>query len=540
MKRSPAVITVFFSLLSIIFLGLAFTMVEAVRYRGARAHCADLTGVSNWSVFAEYENRLLEDFDLFGIDGSSGGGSLSVSGLETRLKAYLDENTDVTGNISGKLPGLTFDPFRVSAEKAEITEYALLSDQNGEYFYQQAVNFMHKTAWMNALGKLSESARTAQKAKKAQEDYEKAKENADRQLDQLKKGVAQKTAQAESSGQPSSDIVIIGDSAPDSSSQMYQDKKEAEKVKNPLWKMITLYFKKILPEVCGKGNWSKKKIPGSSLLSKRSRQKGNLKLDTGRGGVTDDLLFREYLLDHFPCRISGPSAAFRKNHPSAKTTQKTDYPLDYQLEYILSGTASDEKNLKKTVKKILLLRESYNYLYLQSDTASLGQTESLAALILGWTGNAGLIETFRELLVVYWAYGESLYDVRILMHGGKVPLVKTQGDWHISLEQLYDLEELLKGADTVPGRGESYSDYLRLLLNLQPVGTQKKRSLDLLEMDLRKSPDMENFRADSCVIGIKDTCSFQISPVFSRVTEVFLHTGLKAGNIKVDGGFAYE
>lgn len=525
MKKSRAVITVFFSLLSILFLGLSFTIVEAVRYRCVRSHCADLTAVGNWSVFGEYENKLLEKFDLFGID-TSDSGSFPAARLDTRLKFWLDENADVTGNTSEKLPGLTFDPFQVKAESADVSEYALLSDKNGEYFYQQAVEFMHKTAWMDALGELSESARSARSVSETQEIYKEAKKHADSQMANLKKQTAQNEAEAQKAASDQAQGI-----APDpSAAEKLKKKKEAEKVKNPLWKMITLGFRSILPLVLGDNSWSKKKIRGGSLLSDRSKNAGNLQLETPRGGITDDLLFREYLADHFPCYgLSDPD----------KEDDGPKYQLDYQLEYILCGTSSDARNLKKTVKKILLIREAYNYLYLQKDPASLRQTESLAALILGWTGNAGLVETLREIFVVYWAYGESLYDVRMLMHNGKVPLIKTPADWHVPLTELYDLESLLRQADHTSCSGEDYADYLRLLLNMQSASVQKKRSLDLVESDLRQIPGMEAFRADCCVIAMKDSCSWSVSPAFSFVPEAFMGQGLKTGRIKIEGGFAY-
>lgn len=510
--------TVFFSLLSILFLGLTFSIVEAVRYRCARSHCADLTAVGNWSVFSEYENQLLEKFDIFGIDASEGG-SFSAAGLNTRLKSYLDENADVTGKFSGKLPGLTLDPFTITAESAKVSEYALLSDNNGEYFYQQAVEFMHKTAWMNALGKLSDSARQAEDIKTTQEKYKEAKKDADTRMEDMQRQAAQRQSQVESVARSQAEQGIQDPGT----ARMLEEKRKAEKVKNPLWRMIRLSFRSLLPLVCGKKSWSVKKISGGTLLSKRPKQKGTLKLETPRGGATDNLLFREYLMDHFPDWNS----------------KAAEGKLDYQLEYILCGMASDQKNLKKTVKKLLLIREAYNYLFLQSDPESLNKTETLAALILGWTGNEALVETLRQAFVVYWAYGESLYDVRILMHQGKVPIAKTAADWNISLSDLYDLEDLLNKADHTTGHGEDYTDYLRLLLNLQPVSTQKKRALDLLESDLKQVPGMESFQADNCVIAMKDTCRWSIRPVFSFVPKIFLGSGLKTGNIQLEGGFAY-
>ena len=191
------------------------------------------------------------------------------------------------------------------------------------------------------------------------------------------------------------------------------------------------------------------------------------------------------------------------------------------------------------MNRLILLREAYNYLHLQKDPKALKETSTLAALILGWTGNAALIESFRELLVIYWAYGESLYDVRILMHKGKVPLIKTAADWHVPLSQLHDLPSRLEKADRTAGRGLAYADYLRLLLNMQSVKVQKERALDLLELNLQSEEGCETFRADACVIAMKNVCTFRIRPVFSAVPKAFLGTGFSGGEIRIEGGFAY-
>ena len=119
MGRQRAVITVFFSLLSVIFLAGAFTVVEAVRVAGARAHCANASALGLWSVFSEYENVLLEDYGLFAVDGGSGGGSVSKDGLISRYSGYLRENESSTADMSGKLQGILLDPWKVSVSQAQ-------------------------------------------------------------------------------------------------------------------------------------------------------------------------------------------------------------------------------------------------------------------------------------------------------------------------------------------------------------------------------------------------------------------------------------
>lgn len=507
MRKASAVITVFFSLLSILFLALILALAEGVRVRGARAHCADLTAASSWSAFSEYENCLLDHYDLFGLD-LSGGGAFSVSPLEARLKSYLDENTDVRGSLGNKLPGLVFDPFQVQAQSAEVTDYALLSDQKGSYFYQQVVDYMHQTGWIKSLSALSETARSAEKSRKLMDRYQETRRDAGKKAADLKKQTDQLKTQAQEE---------------QADSQSASQSPPPEKEPNPLWAMLTLAFKNPLTLVCGRKQVSSRKVPGRNLLSKRHKNSGKLKLPMKRGGVTDDLLFRAYLTDHFPDWHA----------------DRTDLKIAYQTEYILFGAASDKKNLKKAVTRLLLLREAYNDFYLQKDPASAKQVTSLAALFLGWTGNAALIESFRQLLMVYWAYGESLMDVRILMHGGKVPLVKTDADWHVPLARLAELEVLLAQVNTAQGRGASYSDYLRLLLCMQPVSTQKKRALDLLELNLQTTFGMPSFRADRCLIAMKDTCTFSIRPVFSSVPRVFLGAASSDSRLTVQGAFSY-
>ena len=106
MRRARAVITVFFCVLCIAFMAFCFTIVEAVRFSGARAQCANATTLGLWSVFSEYDNILLEDYGLFAVDAAYGGELISKEQLTGRLSGYIKENEDVASELSGKLPGL--------------------------------------------------------------------------------------------------------------------------------------------------------------------------------------------------------------------------------------------------------------------------------------------------------------------------------------------------------------------------------------------------------------------------------------------------
>ena len=71
-------VTVFFSLTGVLILCLLLAVVEAVRIQGAKAQTASLEGVANFSVLAEYEKNLLEEFEIFALDGAGGSGSFQI------------------------------------------------------------------------------------------------------------------------------------------------------------------------------------------------------------------------------------------------------------------------------------------------------------------------------------------------------------------------------------------------------------------------------------------------------------------------------
>lgn len=519
MKRSDAVITVFFSLLSVVFLSLTFTVAEAVRCSGARAHCADLMVLGNWSVFSEYENRLLEDYSILAVDGSYGTGTFSVSKVNARLKKWLDANADADAGLKDRF-GLLSDPWRVTAKSSDIPEYALLTDRNGEYFYQQAVDYMRSTAVTGALSDLLDLKNQADTARQDEESYKNSRASDD-SLKNMKNTVASREKEVRSGS--TDDILIYDSSVPQTESAAERQLKKSKKIKNPVWKILSLKRKNVLDLVCGNTKRSSRKLPGWQLPSKRSKHTGSLKLKAEYRSAMDDLLFREYLMDHYP--------NYRDSQDSSR--------LNYQVEYIIGGTASDEKNLKKTVKSLLLLRETYNYMFLSTDAASVGQTQSLSLAILGWTGSPELIEAFRQGMMVCWAWGESLYDVRILMHGGKVPVIKTAADWHVPLSGLASLDKELKKADRTAGSGIGYGDYLRILLNFQTISTQKKRALDLLEINIRQADGMSAFRVDNCIVALRDSSSWEIEPVFSRLPQALIGTSAPRLEYTVQSGFSY-
>ena len=81
-------VTVFFSLTGVLILCLLLAVVEAVRIQGAKAQTASLEGVANFSVLAEYEKNLLEEFEIFALDGAGGSGSFQIQKSEIHFEIF--------------------------------------------------------------------------------------------------------------------------------------------------------------------------------------------------------------------------------------------------------------------------------------------------------------------------------------------------------------------------------------------------------------------------------------------------------------------
>ncbi|MBQ6321721.1 MAG: hypothetical protein IJI24_02515 [Lachnospiraceae bacterium] len=500
MPASDGVITVFFALLTPLFLALLFIMVESVRFQGARAQTVQITDMAAFSAFGEFERELLEQYGIFAVDGSYGSGDFSVGRMNDRIMHYLELNAypDSSG-----LKALCFDPWQVIPQVSQIKSYGLLSDRNAGPFYQQAVAYMRKTAVTASVGKLLEYYQDAQHADSQKEAYQKKNTDTGKELDNVDRAMQEAREEAAENDM--------------------EGQQNASSVSNPIGALKRLRRKKLMKIVCPQGGISKNKVSSGELCSKRwGGRSGNWDWNFPYGGLTDNLLFREYLLSHFP-------------HYGSEDEGKA---LHYQIEYIIAGKTSDEANLKKTVKELLALREACNYLCCVKSSHMSSQAELLATLLIGWTGIYELVAALKHVLLLGWSYAESLMDVRTLLEGGRVPLVKTEENWVIGLEELSSVNELIAKGGRGSSEGYLYEDFLRILLNLQSVSLQQKRGLDMLEMNMR-SLGFSRFRADACIVCMKNEVKWTIRPLFGRVSGAFL--GLSSGQeaMLTKGGFSY-
>lgn len=212
-------------------------------------------------------------------------------------------------------------------------------------------------------------------------------------------------------------------------------------------------------------------------------------------GTADRLLFGEYLLEHLDTAMDEGGNV-----------------LDYEVEYVIAGKSSDRENLKTVVNKLILLRFVPNYTYLLGSPDKRAEAGALALTLCSVLAVPAITEAATQGILLAWAYGESLVDIRSLLNGGGVPLVKDDGSWQLSLSGLLKLgesDDMNDGADDKSGL--KYEEYLRILLFLVKKEEAGMRGLDIIEQNLKKIQGLDFFRVDTCVtkLEIVSECSLR-------------------------------
>lgn len=509
--RCKGTITVFLSLISVLFLSLLCTTVESARVQGTRAKAAAALDMGIFSLFGEFENRVLEQYDVFFLDGACAEGSYSQKKLEEKLQTYMEYNVSPNKEIFFK----GYDPFPLNLKKAGITGVALATDQKGNAFYQQAVGFMHDNLATEVISGWLQRKQEAEKLESAQKDYQKKESGNAADL----KSLQQKAEQEKREEQERRKQEGSGELLPETVETEYPA------ARNPLETIKTIRRRGLLGLVLGgKENQISDKVLSSDVPSRRNCRQGNLKVKKKYSGMSSDLLFQEYLFERFP---------------KYTDQERENGALDYGLEYILCGKNSDKKNLKSVAKRLLALREGANFLYLASAPGKKAQADTLAAVITGAIPVPGLQAATAYALLLVWAYAESLLDLRCLFAGGKVPVWKSEATWKMDLKNIPSILEWLESPGGSDSEGLDYEGYLQILFTMGNGTRYAMRALDLLEGDIRRNTDNRKFRADQAIVKMEVKAEYMLAPVFLRVTNAFLKTGSKKLDYKISGTFAY-
>ena len=448
-KKVSGQVTVFLTLWFLVFLGLYLVCLQSVWKQYQRKQAEQAVEAGMFSLFSEYEPHLFGQYDLFCLDTSFGGGAERPEEIAGHLWQFTEQNlTDASGDT---LYGLKL-------EGVHIDGMIRMTDAAGAAFYRQAVKIMKERTGVSiaedwVLQDLFQSG-SEENTRRFQEDC----------------------------------------AAYEGSVRSYEDAEEEEERMDPearrwdgIWNEFTL----------------SKAVPGDHAVSEKTVDPGvmpserELSVGIGRAAGTEDQLIQKQWFISYLCE-------YMKQAQEMLPEQRTEGWLDYQLEYVIAGKASDEENLGAVITRLLLMREGMNYVFLLTHPELKQKAEALAFVLAGMTGNPEIIEGLKQLILLGWAYGESLVEVRQLLEGKELAAVKGMGEWQVPLSGLLPL---LKD----PGRydaqksvqeGISYEAFLRIFLTLESAETLSMRALDVIEGELRCLEECRNLHLDHCVDGL--------------------------------------
>lgn len=436
-----AEVTAFLSLIFILMVTFIGGIMESASVQMAKNYRRTDVNRAMESVFAEYQKELLENYDIFSLDGTYESGKYSEGLVKKRLEYYGADHMENT--------------FR---------RIQFLTDNGAEAFYEQVTYYMENRYGLDHLKDKFSMTDTWRAQEEKGDKYEKESHEKEKELNGL--------------------LEEAGGDLPG------QD--------NPIAHVSQLKKKSLLDLIMpGDRPVSGKKISLDKSLLKRQKNKGYGSFSDVAAGSSpwSSLVFGEYLLEHF----------------SMATDEGAKGALDYELEYICAGKESDRENLEAVAKKLMLIRFAANYLFLQSSSSKRAEAEALALTLCSLAALPALCQAAAQVILLAWAFGESIVDLRALLSGSRVPFTKTEANWQLSLAGLMKLGEsgdVSDGKDS--GEGLNYKEYLRMLLFLEKKEKVSMRALDMIEQNLQNVYGANFFKADCCISRIEVKSSVRL------------------------------
>ena len=175
----------------------------------------------------------------------------------------------------------------------------------------------------------------------------------------------------------------------------------------------------------------------------------------------------------------------------------------YEKEYFLNGARSERDNLKAAVNRLVVVREALNLLHLFRDSSKRAEARTLALAITGAAGIAPLTEVVTFFILTVWAFDESVEDVKILMNGGKLSVMKMQEEWKVSLSGLAESGKRIwdKTPGSGDGRGLDYDGWLKLFFLIQDRVQLRYRMMDVIQNRIREK--QSGFRMEQCAFRVE-------------------------------------
>lgn len=465
-----------------------FVLLEGARMKYLDDLIASQAKIEMESLMGEYCVPLWDDYKILALDTDTSGENIKTD-FWTNQIFQLDKK---------RATAKTDDFFVTKLEKVDFTELETLANADGISLERKLSLFAKLNSPFSVYGRWKKVEEQLHESQCVNPNVE-AKISAGSQIVQQK--IEEDSSQSRQTGKGSATNRQLRESP-------------SRKNENLLGKMEQIRKKGILNLVIsGSEDLSDKSIELSDSLMNRQRIRTSKK-GLYRSGAEDAFLATEHYLTYL--------------NSYGKKEQKVDRDgvLSYEAEYIVGGKASDVENLKVVCYELLAIREALNMSYLATSPQKQKECLTLATALAGGGMLPQLIEPIKISIMASWAFGESILDLRSILSGEKVPIVKDEETWTSSLSGL--IGNVLGGQKAKKqSEGLLYKDYLRFLILAKSTKVRAYRALDIIEKNIRLLPDYADYRIDAAVISVTGNFTYRYKNVFFG----FVSIG-KARNLK--------
>ena len=455
MRAENGYLTVYMTLCLTLLLSLFLTLIDGARRNGAAMEASCVAEIGLDSIMAEYHRELLDQYNLFAVDSSYGMDKYGIENTEAHLIKYLQQNLSL--HVVFLSSFLYRDFLGLQLDAVKMTGVSILSDGKGAVFRRRCAETIQDDVGLTALRELQGWLKVIEVNGLDSGEIQTQKAEVDRQIQEF--------------------------------ISMDQEGKQQEGVENPTLILEEQRRLGILRlTVDDEESLSHNTLELSGLIGSRMEQgmlsQGNLELSEMKWtqDFAERFFFQEYLLRYMGCYGN----------------ESEQDALKYQIEYLIAGQENDIENLRNVANLICTVREAANALYLLSDKEKKEEVELVAEGISSLIAVPELAPILEAAIILGWAYAESVYDVKMLLSGGKVPLIKDSDTWHYGLQNILAgiLDDTPDGASK--GNGMKYEDYLRIFMSLTSLDELTVRAMDMVEADIRMTENNQLFCLDGC------------------------------------------
>ncbi len=481
-------ITPFCALSVMMVASLLFALLESARFYGLERYAMMRADTALDSVCAEYQPYLWQQYGLLFLDGAYGTEQFSMGYVMEQLANYMEMNCSTAGVKNW----LGTDLFRMKKSEVLLEGYALATDMDGDLFLNYVAGRMKENLPIGIAEDLLEQYRRTSTLTEEYGSTESSVSDAKEAVDVAKsEWVARREEElAKEENGKDTDVVV---QIPDTS-----------EVDNLLDSVQQLQNSGTLNIIFGEtSNISTHVCHLSESIHIREKEEGTMYLNTDKKWY-QKLLVLTYLEEYF----------------SNYVDTKKEHFLHYEMEYVLCGKNTEWENLDAALDRLLLLRWAANVAYLFTDQEKMVQAEEVASVIGVLSGgNYGIAKAVQIGIVGAWAYAESVLDVRTLVQGGVIPLMKKGTEWTTDMDGIFSVFDANIKAKACTD-GLNYTEYLKQLIFMMDNQKLAYRMMEVMELGMQRCVEYKNCRMDHMIVMLRFKVAFESRPVFSGLVTV--------------------